>query len=148
MTRARRLIGPILLLTASGALAAVGGGGGGMPWEQGTTAFVDSITGPWAAAIALMAIVVSGAVLVFGGELNAFGRSMFFIILVTSVIMGATQLLPLFTGGAVLPPGPAVSPTESLSGDPSVRAGYVGWVPVTTNESMSVNLLESGTANG
>ncbi len=148
MTRARRLIGPILLLSASGALAAVGGGGGGMPWEQGTTAFVDSITGPWAAAIALMAIVVSGAVLVFGGELNAFGRSMFFIILVTSVIMGATQLLPLFTGGAVLPPGPVVPKAEALSGDLSVRAGIVGWVLVTLDGLPSAGRLGSGAING
>jgi len=84
---------------------AVSAGGGGMPWDNAITAFVDNISGPVAGGIALAAVVIAGAALIFGGEMNAFGRSMFFILLVVGVILGAAQIIQLFgpTNGAILP---------------------------------------------
>lgn len=94
--------GWILLLVATAGVA--GGGGGGMPWDAPMQAFVNSITGPWAGAIALVAIVVAGATLIFGGELNAFARTMVMIILGVAIIVGAAQFLAaLGLAGAVLP---------------------------------------------
>ena len=61
-------------------------GGGAMPWDAGLTALTLNISGPFAGFVALMAVVISGAVLIFGGELQAFGRTMFFVILVLSLI--------------------------------------------------------------
>ncbi|MGB7300322.1 MAG: TrbC/VirB2 family protein [Burkholderiaceae bacterium] len=93
----------LLLLLATGVVAA-GGGGAGMPWDAPMAAFVASITGPWAGAIALIAIVISGAMLIFGGELNQFARTMVFIILVMAVIVGAAAFLTsLGIVGATLP---------------------------------------------
>lgn len=83
-------------------------GGGAMPWDNAITAFVNNISGPLAGGLALAAVVIAGSALIFGGELNAFGRTMFFILLVVGVIMGAAQLIALFGGGAgaVLPGDP------------------------------------------
>ena len=60
------------LLLIAGSVSA---GGGGMPWDAAITAFVGNISGPVAGGIALAAIVIAGASLIFGGEMNAFGRS-------------------------------------------------------------------------
>lgn len=94
----------IFLVIATAGIAA-GGGGAAMPWDGPMQAFVNSITGPWAGAIALVAIVVAGATLIFGGELNAFARTMVMIILGVAIIVGAAQFLTaLGLAGAVLPP--------------------------------------------
>ncbi|MGB7298138.1 MAG: TrbC/VirB2 family protein [Burkholderiaceae bacterium] len=95
---------PGWLLLGCVALAVAGGGGAGMPWDAPMLAFQQSITGPWAAAIALIAVVIAGAVLIFGGELNAFARTLIFIILVIAIIVGAAAFIGIFgAAGAVLP---------------------------------------------
>lgn len=90
----------VLSLFATNAFAA----GGAMPWDAAITAFVANVTGPVAGGIAVAAIAIAGMALIFGGELNAFGRTFFFILLVVGVIMGAAQILALFgAAGAALP---------------------------------------------
>jgi type IV secretion system protein VirB2 len=54
--------------------ALAGGGGGGLPWEGPLQQIQQSITGPVAGAIALAAVAIAGAMLIFGGELNDFAR--------------------------------------------------------------------------
>lgn len=88
---------------------ATAGGGGALPWDPAITAFVNNISGPVAGGIALAAVVIAGGALIFGGELNAFGRTMFFILLVVGVIIGAAQIIALFGGGAG-----ALLPTQEL----------------------------------
>lgn len=90
----------VLSLLATNAMAA----GEAMPWDGPIAAFVGNITGPVAGGLAVAAIAIAGMALIFGGELNAFGRSFFFILLVIGVIMGAAQILALFgAAGAALP---------------------------------------------
>jgi len=97
----RLITAMVLSLFATNAFAA---GGGAMPWDAAITAFVANVTGPVAGGIAVAAIAIAGMALIFGGELNAFGRTFFFILLVVGVIMGAAQILALFgAGGAVIP---------------------------------------------
>jgi type IV secretory pathway VirB2 component (pilin) len=85
--------------------AAASTGGDSLPWETPLQTIADSISGPVAYAISLIGIVVAGAMLVWGGEINEFARRMIMLVLVISLIVFATQVLStLFNvSGAVLP---------------------------------------------
>ncbi len=86
---------------------AVAATGTGLQWEGGLTTLTNSITGPIAFSISLIAIVIAGAVLAFGGELNQFARSIIILVLVIAVIVGATNFLSTLFGttGAVIAAG-------------------------------------------
>lgn len=49
-----------------------------------------------AAAIALAAVAIAGAMLIFGGELNDFARRLVYVVLVAGILLGATQIVALF----------------------------------------------------
>ena len=100
----------VFLLLPNAAHAAEGTGGG-LPYEGWLTNLRNSITGPFAFTVAVIGIVVAGAVLIFGGELNGFIRTLVFIILVMSLIIGANNLMSgLFGRGAEI--AQAVPATE------------------------------------
>jgi type IV secretion system protein VirB2 len=75
------------------------GGGGGLPWEGPLQQIQQSITGPVAMAIALIAVAVAGGMLIFGGEINDFARRLAYVVLVCGILLGATQVVALFGGG-------------------------------------------------
>ncbi len=79
--------------------AFAGGGGGGLPWEAPLQRIQQSITGPVAMAIALIAVAVAGGMLIFGGEINDFARRLAYVVLVCGILLGATQVVGLFGGG-------------------------------------------------
>ena len=54
-----------------GAAKASSAGGGGLPWEGPLKKIADSLTGPVALAISLIAFVVAGGTLVFGVVVTA-----------------------------------------------------------------------------
>lgn len=90
-------------LTLPGIAHAASATGGGLPWETPLQTLRDSITGPVAYAISLMGVVVAGATLVFGGEINDFVRRIIMLVLVISLIIFSTNILStLFNAGAVL----------------------------------------------
>ena len=64
-----------------------------LPWETPLKVVSDSIKGPVAYAIALMGIVVAGATLIWGGEINEFVRRLIMLILVISLIVFASTIL-------------------------------------------------------
>ena len=67
------------------------------------------MTGPVAFTIALIGIVVAGGVMIFGGELNSFFRTLIFIVLVMALLIGAQNMMGTFFGrGAVLVQGVSV----------------------------------------
>jgi type IV secretory pathway VirB2 component (pilin) len=73
----------------------------GMPWETPFQSFYKSISGPVAFGISLLGIVVTGATLVFGGEINEFVRRGIMMVLVVAIIVSANSILTtLFSGGA------------------------------------------------
>ncbi len=80
-----------------------GSGGGGLPWESPLQQIQQSITGPVAGFIALAAVAIAGAMLIFGGELNDFARRLCYVALVGGVLLGATQIVALFgaTGASI-----------------------------------------------
>lgn len=90
------------LFAAEFALAAASGGG--LPWESPLNTIKDSLTGPVAGVISLVAIVVSGVALIFGGDFSGFVRGLINVVLVISIVIGASSLLSNLFGssGAVI----------------------------------------------
>ncbi len=80
------------------------GGGGSLPWETPLRTIQVSLTGPVAVSIALIAIAVAGAMLIFGGEINNFARMGVYITLVLGLLVMANNMLSsLYNTGALIP---------------------------------------------
>jgi len=89
-SRAWRLLALALVLFV---LPAVAMANGGLPYEDGMSKLVDSITGPVAFGISVIGVVAAGAMLIFGGDMNGFMRSIVFLVLVIGLIVSATSIL-------------------------------------------------------
>lgn len=74
------------------------GTGGSLPYESWLTNLRNSVTGPVAFTLSLIGIVVAGGILIFGGELNAFFRTIIFLILVMALLVGAQNMMGTFFG--------------------------------------------------
>ncbi|KTT27421.1 conjugal transfer protein TrbC [Pseudomonas oryzihabitans] len=74
------------------------GTGGSLPYESWLTNLRNSVTGPVAFTLSIIGIVIAGGVLIFGGELNAFFRSLIFIVLVMALLVGAQNMMSTFFG--------------------------------------------------
>lgn len=102
-----------MLVGAPDAMAATGGGGG-LPYEDWLTNLRTSVTGPVAFAISLIGIVVAGGVLIFGGDLNGFFRTLVFLTLVMALIVGANNVMSGFFGaGAEVAALDLIRPTQA-----------------------------------
>jgi len=93
-----------LLLFTNNTLAAVGAGGA-LPYETWLVNLRNSVTGPVAFTLSIVGIVVAGGILIFGGELNAFFRTLIFIVLVMALLIGANNIMTNLFQGAVIPVG-------------------------------------------
>ena len=92
----------LLMLLTTHAHAA-SGAGGGLPYEDWLTRIRQSITGPVAFGISVIAIVAAGAMLIFGGDMNGFMKTLVFIVLVLAFVIAAQNTLSAITGtGAVI----------------------------------------------
>jgi type IV secretion system protein VirB2 len=91
------ILSTALLLWSQHAHASAGTGGS-LPYEQWLADLRNSVTGPVAFALSLVGIVVSGGVLIFGGDLNAFFRTMIFVVLVMALLVGAQNVMSTFFG--------------------------------------------------
>lgn len=69
-----------------------------LPYEAGLGSLYTSLTGPVPFIISLVGIVACGAMLIFGGEISGFLRTMVFLVLVISVIVQATAIVAMFGG--------------------------------------------------
>ncbi len=103
-----------LLMLADSALASVGGGGQ-LPYESWLVNLRSSVTGPVAFTLSIVGIVVAGGILIFGGELNAFFRTLIFIVLVMALLIGANNIMTNLFGGAVIPGGIPIDNTLILN---------------------------------
>lgn len=74
------------------------GTGGALPYETWLTNLRNSVTGPVAFALSIIGIVVAGGVLIFGGDLNGFFRTLIFIVLVMALLIGAQNIMGSFFG--------------------------------------------------
>ena len=74
------------------------GTGGSLPYEGWLTNLQNSVTGPVAFALSIIGIVVAGGVLIFGGDLNGFFRTLIFLVLVMALLVGAQNVMSTFFG--------------------------------------------------
>ena len=87
----------IMMLAPHPAFASEGTGGS-LPYESWLTNLRNSVTGPVAFALSIIGIVVAGGILIFGGELNGFFRTLIFIVLVMALLVGAQNMMSTFFG--------------------------------------------------
>ena len=80
------------------------GVGGGLPWETPLNRVALSLTGPVALSVSLIALMVAGGTLVFGGELSEFARrSCVAVLAIAFLVLGAGFMTALFgVGGATV----------------------------------------------
>lgn len=95
------LLAVMLVFSASDALASVGTGGD-LPYESWLESLRNSVTGPVAFSLAIIGVVVAGGVLIFGGDLNGFFRTLIFLVLIMSLIIGANNIMSTFFGKGAL----------------------------------------------
>ena len=113
-----------LVLIPQHAQAATGTGGS-LPYEDWLTNLRNSATGPVAFSLAIIGIVISGGVLIFGGDLNSFFRTLIFLVLVMALLVGAQNVMSTFFGrGAVVASMVEPAATQALC---AARAA-AGWV--------------------
>jgi type IV secretion system protein VirB2 len=74
------------------------GTGGGLPYEDWLANLRNSVTGPVAFTLSIIGIVVAGSVLIFGGDLNGFFRTLIFLVLVMALVIGAQNVMSNFFG--------------------------------------------------
>lgn len=106
---------PMLLMMGVFAVAFPGAAnavGEAMPYEAGIDVLVTSLQGPVPFIISLVGIVACGAMLIFGGEISGFMRTMVFIVLVVSVIVQASTLISIL--GLEWKPGAAQTRSAGL----------------------------------
>jgi len=87
----------IAILAPTSAFASEGTGGS-LPYESWLTNLRNSVSGPVAFTLSIIGIVVAGGVLIFGGELNGFFRTLIFIVLVMALLVGAQNMMGTFFG--------------------------------------------------
>jgi len=87
----------VFLLAPQHAFASEGTGGS-LPYESWLTSLRNSVTGPVAFTLSVIGIVVAGGVLIFGGDLNGFFRSLIFLVLVMALLVGAQNVMSTFFG--------------------------------------------------
>ena len=102
------------IITPAIAEASVGTGGG-LPYETWLTSLQNSVTGPVAFTLSIIGIVVAGGVLIFGGDLNGFFRTLIFIVLVMALLVGAQNIMStLFARGAVITASTKVNQAQAV----------------------------------
>ncbi|TXH84701.1 conjugal transfer system pilin TrbC [Thauera aminoaromatica] len=100
------------------------GTGGSLPYESWLTNLRNSVTGPVAFTLSLIGIVVAGGILIFGGELNGFFRTLIFIVLVMALLVGAQNMMSSFFGrGAEIAGAPDAGATALLALATAARGG-------------------------
>lgn len=87
-----------LFILASSPAFASQGTGGSLPYETWLTSLRNSVTGPVAFTLSIVGIVIAGGVLIFGGELSGFFRTLIFLVLVMALLIGAQNMLGTFFG--------------------------------------------------
>jgi type IV secretion system protein VirB2 len=76
----------------------------GLPWEAPLTVVQNSLKGPVAMSISLIAVVILGAMLIFNGELGDFAKKAIMVCLAIALLVASDSVIStLFsTAGALL----------------------------------------------
>lgn len=91
------------LSVQSRALASTSSSGTAMPWESPLQTIATSLSGPVAGVISLIAIVICGITLIWGGEIGEFAKKLVYVVMVIAVLVGASSLIStLFSSSGAL----------------------------------------------
>lgn len=113
--------------------ASAASAGSGLPYEVWLSALQRSATGPIAFTIALLGIIGCGATLIFaGGEISRFMRSIIYIILVMTLLLGANSLMTNFFNGASINPPVDAKSADAKSSSQNATEKYV---PVSSHKA-------------
>jgi type IV secretory pathway VirB2 component (pilin) len=94
----------LAFLVAPDIAHAAGAGGGAMPWDGPLTTLRNDLTGPVAFTLSLLAFVVAGVALIFGGEMSHFIRGMVMAVMVAAMLTGVVNVASaLGIAGAIIP---------------------------------------------
>lgn len=101
-----RLLGMLLMLAAfvmpELAFASGGAGDADLPFVGVMDKLQTQLTGPFAFSLSIIGIVAAGAMLIFGGDMNGFMRTLIFLVLVIAVIVGAGNIMNFISGSAAV----------------------------------------------
>ncbi len=92
------------------------GTSGGLPYEAWLTSLQNSVTGPVAFGLSIIGIVIAGGVLIFGGDLNGFFRTLIFLVLVMALLVGANNVMSSFFGAGAEVAFNEVEPVQAIAG--------------------------------
>ncbi len=84
-----------------------------LPWESGLSKIQSSLTGPVAQAISIIGIVAAGGMLIFGGEVSQFMKSIIYLVLVICLIVGANSIFSA-VGGSTTSTGALITTTYNI----------------------------------
>lgn len=99
------IIGLILFLILLSTDTFAASGGSGLPWESWITKLKNSITGPVAFGVAVIAMVASGCVLIFGGEISGIFKSLLYLVMAMGLVVSGQNIVSTITGkGAEITP--------------------------------------------
>jgi len=104
MTRARLIRIAAALTIAAAYSAPAWAGGSGMPWETPLQSIVDSVQGPVAKVIGVIAIVITGLTLAFGDTSGGFRRMVQVVFGLSVAFAASSFFLSFFSfgGGALV----------------------------------------------
>jgi type IV secretion system protein VirB2 len=94
------LIATLLAMAIPSKVLASSTGGTAMPWESPLQTIGASLSGPVAGVISLIAIVVCGITLIWGGEIADFAKKLVYVVLVIAVLVGASSLITTLFGAS------------------------------------------------
>lgn len=104
ITRTCLVFSCVLLVLCVMEVAAFASDGADLPWNTGLDKLTKALSGKTALFISMIGIFFAGGMLIFGGDLGNFGKSIMMVVLVGCVLGGLTAVTNAFiTTGAVLP---------------------------------------------
>ncbi|HTT79759.1 MAG TPA: TrbC/VirB2 family protein [Stellaceae bacterium] len=90
------LASAVALATYAPSAFAATAGGGTLPWDTPLQTIQTDLTGSTATSLSLIGVVAIFGVLIFGGELNHFFRSICYVVLLCAVLVAGQNLLTDF----------------------------------------------------
>lgn len=90
--------------------------GEALPFTSGLEKLQAAIEGPVAFGISLVGIIAAGAVLIFGGEMSGFLRTLVFLVLVICIIVNANKIIKSLGGDAVTIAAKIEQPISAIRG--------------------------------
>jgi len=109
MTLPSRRVLPVLgfatlfLLTAFAPEAAMASTTSSMPWASSLQSLEADLSGPTAGVLCIIAVVGAGSMLIFGNaEFSGFVKTLFYIVIVIALILGAHAFVNTFSGSGAL----------------------------------------------